>query len=208
MVVSVSDHSDEGHGSPGAAHSRVLTGLGDRIRRLRTTRELPQRDLAGRAELTEEHLVGVEQGDAAPSLAELTRLAGALEVALAELFTDEVPGPAAVVLRHEEVPTVESGDIAVQVLTPRSVIPGMYAARYRLSPESPGVRPVQHEGHDWLYVLSGQLRIEFEQDAVTLSPGDSVSFGSNVPHRLVAPGAAAEFLAVGATLLGEAGAAD
>ena len=125
----------------------------------------------------------------------------------AELFTDEAPGPAAVVLRAEEVPAVEYGDIAVQVLTPRSVIPGMYAARYRLSPTSSGVRPVQHEGHDWLYVLSGQLRIEFEQDAVTLSPGDSVSFSSNVLHRLVAPDAAAEFLAVGATLLGDAGSA-
>ncbi len=208
MVVSVSDHSDEGHGSQGAAHTRVLTGIGDRIRRLRTTRELPQRDLAGQAGLTEEHLAAVEQGDLAPSLAELTRLADVLEVALAELFTDAVPGPAAVVLRDEEVPTVESGDIAVQVLTPRSVIPGMYAARYRLSPASSGVRPVQHDGHDWLYVLSGQLRIEFEQDAVTLSSGDSVSFSSNLPHLLVAPGAAAEFLAVGATLLGDAGSAD
>ena len=105
--------------------------------------------------------------------------------------------------RHDEVPTVESGDMAVQVLTPRSVIPGMYAARYRLAPSGSGVRPAQHEGHDWLYVLSGRLRVEFEQDSVTLAAGDSASFSSSVAHRLVAPEEPAEFLAVGATLLSD-----
>lgn len=182
----------------------MLVGLGARIGRLRYARDLQRRDLADRAELAGEHLERIESGEVAPSLAELTRLAGALAVPLAELFTDAVPGPAAVVLRRDEVPTVESGDMAVQVLTPRSVIPGMHAARYRLSAAGSGVRPVQHEGHDWLYVLHGRLRIEFEQDSVTLHSGDSVSFASNVPHRLVAPGEPAEFLAVGAALLDDA----
>jgi len=195
MVGKVTDHPDEAEGR--------LAGLGARIGRLRTARELAVGALADRAELAAEQLERIESGAAAPSLEELTRLADALEVPLAELFTDAVPGPAADVLRHDEVPTVESGDMAVQVLTPRSVIPGMYAARYRLAPSGSGVRPAQHEGHDWLYVLSGRLRVEFEQDSVTLAAGDSASFSSSVAHRLVAPEEPAEFLAVGATLLSD-----
>ncbi|MFR9729080.1 helix-turn-helix domain-containing protein [Saccharopolyspora sp. MS10] len=196
----MADRSSEAQASGG----RGLAGLGDRIRRLRTERSWPEGELASRTGLGEPRLAEVEQERATPSLAELTAIAEALDVALAELFTDAAPGPAAVVLRGDEVPTVESGGVAVQVLTPRSVVPGMYAARYRLAPSETGLRPVQHEGHDWLYVLSGQLRVEFEQDAVVLRPGDSASFGASVAHRLLAPGPApAEFLAVGATLLAE-----
>ncbi len=180
----------------------MLAGIGERIGRLRTDREWSRPALAEAARVTEQRLADVEDELATPTLAELTELANVLNVQLAELFTDAVPGPAAVVMRGDEVPTVESGDVAVQVLTPRSVLPGMYAARYRLSPTGVGVRPVQHEGHDWLYVLSGELRVDFEQDSVTLRAGDSASFGATVWHRLVVPGEEpAEFLAVGATLL-------
>jgi transcriptional regulator with XRE-family HTH domain len=199
MVGAVSDCPELGDGG---SHGQVLTGLGDRIRRLRASQGIDQGQLAARAGLDEAHLAGVETGGATPSLEALTQLAAALDVALAELFTDSKPGPAAVVLRGDEVPTVDAGGMALQVLTPRAVIPGLYAARYRLSSSSEGVRPVRHEGHDWLYVLSGQLHVEFEQDSTTLSAGDSVSFSSKVPHRLSAEGGrAAEFLAVGATLL-------
>lgn len=203
MVVGVADPSAERQSAPGdGADARGLAGIGERIRRLRAERGLPGTGLAQAARLTAERLAAVEDEAATPTLPELTALAGALDVALPELFTDAVPGPAAVVMRGDEVPTVESGDLAVQVLTPRSVLPGMYAARYRLDPTSVGVRPVQHEGHDWLYVLSGELRVEFEQDSVTLRAGDSASFGATVAHRLVVPGGEpAEFLAVGATLL-------
>ncbi|MFD0923623.1 helix-turn-helix domain-containing protein [Saccharopolyspora rosea] len=187
---------------PGGSRPQALAGLGDRIRRLRAARGLDRAALAAKLDLDAEYLGTVESGAATPSLDVLAQVAAALDVGLSELFTDTRPGPAAVVLRGDEVPTVESGGMSMQVLTPRAVIPGLYAARYRISPTSTAVRPVRHEGHDWLYVLSGRLHVEFEQDETTLRAGDSVSFSSRVPHRLSAMGAEpAEFLAVGATLL-------
>lgn len=177
----------------------MLAGLGDRVRRWRVSRELDRSGLAQRSGLGEEHLAGVEAGEATPSLTELATIAEVLEVALSELFTDVKPGPAAVVMRGDEVPTVDAGGMSVQILTPRAMVPGLYAARYRLSASD--VEPARHEGHDWVYVLSGRLHIDFDQGAMTLLPGDSVSFSSRVPHRLSALGEEpAEFLAVGATL--------
>ncbi|TDD56648.1 helix-turn-helix domain-containing protein [Saccharopolyspora elongata] len=184
-----------------SSQARALAGLGDRIRRLRAARGLDQADLAERAGLGVALLGNVERGDATPSLDVLAQLATALGVGLSELFTDNKPGPAVMVLRGDEAPTVDTDGMALQVLTPRAVIPGLYAARYRISPSSEGVRPVRHEGHDWLYVLSGRLHVEFDQGTTTLRAGDSVSFSSRVPHRLSALGGEpAEFLAVGATL--------
>src|SRR5699024_11278818 len=98
-------------------------------------------ELAEHGGFDAEYLISVERGDASPSLEVLAKLAGALGIELAELFVDRKPGPAVVVLRGAEVPTVESGSMAVQVLTPRAVVPGLYAARYRLWARGGGVRP-------------------------------------------------------------------
>lgn len=194
--------SDSPDVEKGGTPAQVLTGLGERIRGLRVSRGIDPGELAERAELDASHLGEVEAGGSAPSLDVLTRIAGALDVPLAELFTDAKPGPAAEILRGDEVPAVEDSGMTAQVLTPRAVVPGLYACRYRLSPNSEAVRPVRHEGHDWLYVLSGELHIAFDQDSTTLHEGDSVSFSSNVAHRLSATGqGAAEFLTVGAALL-------
>ncbi|MGP4018493.1 cupin domain-containing protein [Saccharopolyspora sp. 5N708] len=43
------------------------------------------------------------------------------------------------------------------------------------------MRPVRHEGHDWLFALDGQLHVEHDQESTTLRAGDSVS--ARVPHR-------------------------
>lgn len=182
------------------SQGQVLAGLGDRIRRLRDAQEVTARDLAERSGVTEEDLRGIESGDTTPPLDVLARLAAALDVPLAELFTDVKPGPAAVVMRANEVAVTGAGGMSVQVLTPRAVAPGLYAARYRIAPGGDGQQPAKHVGHDWLYVLSGELHVDFGQDSMNLREGDSVSFSAQVPHRLSAVGSwPAEFLAVGAT---------
>ncbi|WP_433870828.1 helix-turn-helix domain-containing protein [Saccharopolyspora sp. CA-218241] len=180
---------------------QALEGLGDRVRRRREERGLAPAALAERAGLDTAQLGDLEGGGPTPALEVLARLADALDIDLSELFTDTKPGPAVVVLRGDEARTVVDEGLVLQVLTPRAVIPGMYAARYRLTRTAEGVRPVRHVGHDWLYVLSGELLVEFSEDSTTLRAGDSVSFSSRVPHRLSAVGREpAEFLAVGATL--------
>ncbi len=200
-------HAQPHQAQPHQAQSRnALLDLGARVRTLRSARGLDPVELAARSGVDTAHLAGVEDGEVTPSLEVLARLAGGLEVALAELLTDTKPGPAAVVLRGEEVRTVQAGDLSTQILTPRSVAPGLYAARYRLAPSERDVEPVSHDGHDWLYVLSGQLRVGFRASGphytTILGAGDSVSFSARVPHRLSAVGPEpAEFLAVGATLV-------
>lgn len=182
------------------SQGQVLAGLGDRIRRLRDAREVDESGLAARSGVDAEVLRGIESGATTPSLDVLAGLAAALDVPLAELFTDIKPGPAAVVMRANEVAVTDAGGMSVQVLTPRSVAPGLYAARYRIAPGGDGQQPAKHVGHDWLYVLSGELHLDFGQDSMNLREGDSVSFSAQLPHRLSAVGSwPAEFLAVGAT---------
>jgi quercetin dioxygenase-like cupin family protein len=45
-----------------------------------------------------------------------------------------------------------------------------------------------HEGEEWLYILSGRLRLIFEDAEHLLEPGDSAHFEARTPHRLAATG--------------------
>jgi uncharacterized cupin superfamily protein len=52
-----------------------------------------------------------------------------------------------------------------------------------------------HEGHEWLYVLNGKLRLLLGQQDLMLFPGEAAEFDTRLPHWFgSADGEAAEFL--------------
>jgi quercetin dioxygenase-like cupin family protein len=54
------------------------------------------------------------------------------------------------------------------------VIPG---GRERRKPD-----PQTHEGYDWLYVLSGRLRVILGEHDLELTPGEAAEFDTRTPH--------------------------
>jgi mannose-6-phosphate isomerase-like protein (cupin superfamily) len=69
------------------------------------------------------------------------------------------------------------------------------------SPAQPGELKV-HEGYEWLYVLSGRLRLHLGAREFVLAAGEVVEFDTRVPHAFSNPFAdAAEVL----TLFGPQG---
>lgn len=61
--------------------------------------------------------------------------------------------------------------------------------------------PRTHEGHEWLYVLSGRVRLVLGDEDLVLEPGDAAEFSTWTPHWMSAVGAPAEIL----TLMGSHG---
>jgi uncharacterized cupin superfamily protein len=56
----------------------------------------------------------------------------------------------------------------------------------------------EHEGEEWIYVLSGKLRLMLAGEATVLEPGDAAYFNGLLPHRWDVLGEEdAEMLAVG-----------
>jgi mannose-6-phosphate isomerase-like protein (cupin superfamily) len=51
--------------------------------------------------------------------------------------------------------------------------------------------PQAHEGHEWLYVLSGRLRLVLGERDLTLPPGEVAEFDTSVPHWLGGAGGGA-----------------
>ena len=61
---------------------------------------------------------------------------------------------------------------------------GLHAYKIRISARRrtpPAELPV-HEGHDWMYVLSGRLRLLLGERDFTIEPGEAVEFSTWTPH--------------------------
>ena len=39
-----------------------------------------------------------------------------------------------------------------------------------------------HDGHDWMYVLDGRLRLVLGEDDLRIEPGEAVEFATSTPH--------------------------
>ena len=69
-------------------------------------------------------------------------------------------------------------------LTRREASGGLRAHKIHISRrrrKPPRTLPV-HEGSDWLYVLSGRLRLLLGEQDATIEPGDAVEFSTWTPH--------------------------
>lgn len=53
-----------------------------------------------------------------------------------------------------------------------------------------------HEGHEWMYVLSGRVRLLLGEDELVLAPGEAAEFSTWTPHWIGAVGGPAEVLAL------------
>ncbi|MFC5063134.1 helix-turn-helix domain-containing protein [Actinomycetospora atypica] len=170
----------------------VLDGVGPRLRALRTARGITLTDLAESTGISLSTLSRLESGRRKPTLELLLPLARAFGVALDELVDAPPTGDPRVRLQ------------AVQrhgmTLLPLSRRPGGLQAYKLIMPVGyPGraLEQQSHEGYEWAYVLSGQVRLLLGDDDVVLRPGEVVEFDTHTPHAFSNPGAEpAELLAL------------
>jgi transcriptional regulator with XRE-family HTH domain len=129
----------------------------------------------------------LEAGKRAPNLELVVPVARALRLEL----DDIVPRTAA----DPRVPrtTKRIGDIRFETLSPESSPVQTYKVTF--PPNPAGItalpEPKVHTGHEWLYVLSGRLRLVLGDQEVTLGPGEAAEFDTRIPHSLSATGAGA-----------------
>ena len=149
--------------------------IGTRLRSARSSRDLTLASLSEQTGISVSTLSRLESGKRQPNLELLIPLAGALEVTLDELVTDAVPDP-------RVAPRLDRRPGAVTYLLSRENAPTQ-TVRMVLTPVA-GEVPVQrtHEGFEWLYVLSGRLRLLLGDHDLVLGPGEAAEFATRVPH--------------------------
>ena len=161
----------------------VLDAVGPRLRALRRERRTTLAQLSETTGISVSTLSRLESGQRRPTLELLLLLARAHQVPLDELVDAPQTGDPRVHPR----PIMRNG----ATYLPLTRRPGgvqafklIYPPRYPTCEPEPKV----HEGYEWLYVLSGRLRLVLGPHDVILLPGEVVEFDTHVPHWFGNPG--------------------
>jgi transcriptional regulator with XRE-family HTH domain len=162
--------------------AEVLDGVGPRLRTLRTARNLTLTDLADSTGISLSTLSRLESGQRKPTLELLLPLARAFQVALDELVDAPPTGDPRV-----RMPSFVRGGATFVPLTRR---PGGVQAFKQILPAGyphREVEPQTHEGYEWMYVLSGRVRLLLGAQETVLLPGEVVEFDTHLPHAVTNP---------------------
>ncbi len=174
-----------------AALAASLGRVGARLRQLRLERDATLADLSAETGISVSTLSRLESGSRKPTLELLLPLARAHRVALDELVDAPETGD----------PRVRSKPVTRHGMTflPLTRRPGGLQAYKQILPPRPDAVPTgnTHEGYEWLYVLSGRVRLVLGGRDMLLAPGEVVEFDTRTPHWVGNPGPEpAEVLAI------------
>jgi transcriptional regulator with XRE-family HTH domain len=153
----------------------ALDQVGPRLKRVRTQRGVTLTSLAASTGISKSTLSRLETGQRRPSLELLLPLAQAYHVPLDDLVGAPEVGDPRIRLKPRRVKG-------------RTVIPltrqpgGVQAWKIVIPTSKVKPEPRAHEGYEWLYVLSGRMRLVLGDHDLVLGPGEVVEFDTQVPH--------------------------
>jgi transcriptional regulator with XRE-family HTH domain len=161
----------------------VLQAVGPRLKALRQRRGFTLAGLSQATGISVSTLSRLESGGRRPTLELLLPLARVFQVQLDELVDAPSTGDPRVHLK----PFERHGSTFVP-LTRRPG--GVQAYKQIIPPNWPRTTPQLqvHEGHEWLYVLSGQVRLLLGDLDLTLKAGEVAEFDTHLPHFVGNPG--------------------
>jgi transcriptional regulator with XRE-family HTH domain len=158
-----------------AAIAAALDQVGGRLKRIRTQRTMTLTGVAEATGISKSTLSRLETGSRRPTLELLLALSHAYQVPLDEL-----------------VAAPEEGDPRLQFkagrVKGRTVIPltrqpdGMQAWKIVIPTSKVTPEPRTHDGHEWIYVLSGHIRFILADQDLVLGPGEVAAFETTIPH--------------------------
>jgi transcriptional regulator with XRE-family HTH domain len=159
----------------------ALADVGPRLRRIRRQRGVTLAELAEATGISKSTLSRLESGQRKPSLELLLPISAAHQVPLDELVGAPTVGDPRVRFEPRTY-----GDRTVVALTRQPGSPQAFKMVIPFTGEEPETRT--HEGYEWLYVLSGRLRLVLADQDVELVQGEAAEFDTRLPHWFGAAG--------------------
>ena len=157
------------------AIAATLDLVGPRLKRVRSQRGVTLHDLSERTGISKSTLSRLENGQRRPSLELLLPLAQAYRIPLDDLVGAPEVGDPRIRLKPRRVHG-------------RTVLPltrqpnGVQAWKIVIPARQSTPQPRSHDGYEWLYVLSGRMRLVLGAQDLVLGVGEAAEFDTQVPH--------------------------
>jgi len=162
-------------GETNAAITVALDEVAPRLKRIRTQRGMTLTGVAETTGISKSTLSRLETGQRRPTLELLLALSQVYRVPLDDLVGAPEVGDPRLRLKH--------GRVKGRTVIPLTRQPdGMQAWKIVIPTSKVSPEPRAHDGSEWIYVLSGRLRLVLGDGDWVLGPGEVVEFDTQVPH--------------------------
>jgi transcriptional regulator with XRE-family HTH domain len=163
-------------------------GIGAKLRRLRLRKSMGLLELSKHTGLSPALLSKLERDVMHPTLPTLLRIAMVFSVSLDYFFVPEPKPVLEIVRKSDRMRFPDSPDAKTVAYyfenldfpVPRPAL-NAYLAEFE-AVEEKATRPHEHAGVEFLYLMSGRLRIQIGGEQHELAEGDAIYFDASVPH--------------------------
>jgi transcriptional regulator with XRE-family HTH domain len=157
--------------------------LGEKLRRLRSERNISQRELAHLAGLSPNSISLIERDETSPSVATLQSLATALNIRMSYFFEEETP-TSVLHIKSGVRPKIESEGVTIEGMGKTLAFQEIEPFSITLEPHagSGGERQVVHAGHEFVYCLQGKIEYVIDGNIYLIETGDILIFEATLPH--------------------------
>lgn len=167
----------------------TVASIGQRIRDFRLQRAMTLQVLSQRTGLSSSMLSLVERGRTSPSVGSLVAISSALGIHMSDLFADDSPQRQEPVIRKKDQPVFAASDGVQRRIVRIDDGRGIELVINDYEPGTgSGGEATRHGGHEYGVLLDGSLTVELDGEVHELKPGDSISYASSIPHRIVNKG--------------------
>ncbi len=162
-------------GADNPAVAAALENVGDRLKQVRQQRQLTLTGVAESTGISKSTLSRLENGQRRPTLELLLALSQAYRVPLDDLVGAPDVGDPRIRLKP--------GRVKGRTVIPLTRQPdGMQAWKIVIPTSQVTPEPRAHDGYEWIYVLSGRMRLVLGDKDWILGAGEIAEFDTQVPH--------------------------
>ena len=182
--------------------------VGSKIKSIRETQKLSLEEIAERSGLSNDQIIAIENNENLPSLGPLIKIARALGVRLGTFMDDnDAIGPVVCRAKDREQETsisFSNGTTDARKHMEYHPLAKQKAGRH-MEPFIVDIQPSEekefissaHEGEEFIFVMQGEIEIDYGKEKYTLKEGDSIYYDSIVKHHIHgAEGKATKIMAI------------
>lgn len=161
--------------------------IGDRIRLLRMNQKRTLQEIADASELSRSMISKIENNKAVPSVAALVKVAQALGTSISNLLEHDAFLNAIFTTRQKAEENLTSTDKGYLIFPfaseyhEKKMQPFLFVARKGEVRQ----HEVSHEGEEFIYIISGQMKMQVGEVDYLLKAGDSLYFNSSQKHGIM-----------------------
>ncbi len=164
-------------------------GIGQKLARLRKKKNISIEELSEKTGLLVEHLKRIEAGERFAPVGDILKISRVLSVDPDLLLPSSDKEEKELKKRREADFRRREASYLYDVLTPKARNKHLRAFRVSIPARSEHPRvSYQHEGEEFVYVLSGEVEIKVGQKKFHLKKDESLHFSSEIKHSLKNPG--------------------